>query len=164
MIESRKDLVRSSAPEVGSDLARVDAHMIQPHEYDDLPDLSDIDPADGVTEVAGKPIRGRPALGDKAKQAVSLRLDPETLARFKAKGPGWQTRMGALLGQNDHVLAMIRENLELIDSIELMLGFMRKGELKMVFEPIDATIARVERNVRSVTETTRGLQDQLIVE
>jgi len=36
--------------------------------------------------------RGRPKSG-KARQAISLRLPPETLARWKATGPGWQTRM-----------------------------------------------------------------------
>lgn len=36
--------------------------------------------------------RGRPKTG-KARVAISLRLPPETLARWKATGPGWQTRM-----------------------------------------------------------------------
>lgn len=36
--------------------------------------------------------RGRPKTGT-ARVAISLRLPPETLARWKATGPGWQTRM-----------------------------------------------------------------------
>lgn len=36
--------------------------------------------------------RGRPKSPD-SKVAISLRLPPETLARWKATGPGWQTRM-----------------------------------------------------------------------
>ena len=36
--------------------------------------------------------RGRPSLA-KPKQAVSLRLDPDVIAYFKAGGPGWQTRI-----------------------------------------------------------------------
>jgi len=36
--------------------------------------------------------RGRPKTGN-ARVAISLRLPPETLARWKATGPGWQTRM-----------------------------------------------------------------------
>jgi uncharacterized protein (DUF4415 family) len=40
--------------------------------------------------------RGRPRSPD-AKVAISLRLPPETLARWKATGPGWQTRMVDLL-------------------------------------------------------------------
>ena len=40
--------------------------------------------------------RGRPKSPD-AKVAISLRLSPDTLARWKATGPGWQTRMAEVL-------------------------------------------------------------------
>ena len=40
--------------------------------------------------------RGRPKSG-KARTSISLRLPPETLARWKATGPGWQTRMAETL-------------------------------------------------------------------
>lgn len=40
--------------------------------------------------------RGRPPTGT-AKTAISLRLPQETLARWKATGPGWQTRMAETL-------------------------------------------------------------------
>jgi uncharacterized protein (DUF4415 family) len=40
--------------------------------------------------------RGRPKSPD-AKVAISLRLPPDTLARWKATGPGWQTRMAKVL-------------------------------------------------------------------
>jgi len=40
--------------------------------------------------------RGRPPKPD-AKLAVTLRLDPETVERFKAQGPDWRARMGAVL-------------------------------------------------------------------
>lgn len=40
--------------------------------------------------------RGRPRTGN-ARVAISLRLPPETLARWKATGPGWQTRMAEKL-------------------------------------------------------------------
>lgn len=40
--------------------------------------------------------RGRPQSPD-AKVSVSLRIPPETLAHWKASGPGWQTRMAAAL-------------------------------------------------------------------
>ncbi|WP_225207180.1 BrnA antitoxin family protein [Novosphingobium huizhouense] len=44
-------------------------------------------------------MRGRPAGSVKAdvKQAVSLRLDPDVLAHFRATGPGWQSRINAYL-------------------------------------------------------------------
>ncbi len=40
--------------------------------------------------------RGRPPVAN-PKQAVTLRLDPETVERFKAQGPDWRARMGAAL-------------------------------------------------------------------
>jgi uncharacterized protein (DUF4415 family) len=42
--------------------------------------------------------RGRPKTGI-ARTAISLRLPPETLARWKATGPGWQTRMVQVLDE-----------------------------------------------------------------
>jgi uncharacterized protein (DUF4415 family) len=39
---------------------------------------------------------GRPKL-ESAKQAVTLRLDPATLARFKALGADWRNRMSDVL-------------------------------------------------------------------
>ncbi len=39
---------------------------------------------------------GRPK-AENPKVAVSLRLDQEIVARFKASGPGWQTRMNNAL-------------------------------------------------------------------
>jgi uncharacterized protein (DUF4415 family) len=40
--------------------------------------------------------RGRPK-SPHPKVAISLRLSPDTLARWKATGPGWQTRMAEVL-------------------------------------------------------------------
>lgn len=43
--------------------------------------------------------RGRPK-SPESKVAISLRLPPETLARWKATGPGWQTRMANVLRES----------------------------------------------------------------
>ena len=43
--------------------------------------------------------RGRPKSAQ-AKVAISLRLSPDTLARWKATGPGWQTRMANVLREH----------------------------------------------------------------
>lgn len=43
-----------------------------------------------------RPAGGRPRLAA-PKQAVNLRLDAEVVARFRADGPGWQSRMNAAL-------------------------------------------------------------------
>ena len=40
--------------------------------------------------------RGRPKTGN-ARVSISLRLPPKTLARWKATGSGWQTRMAETL-------------------------------------------------------------------
>ncbi|THF59535.1 hypothetical protein E6C48_00275 [Mesorhizobium composti] len=40
--------------------------------------------------------RGRPRI-DSPKEAVTLRLDPSTLARFKATGKDWRAKMAAAL-------------------------------------------------------------------
>lgn len=42
-----------------------------------------------------KPRGGRPAGSD--KQSVSIRLDKDVVDKFKAGGPGWQTRINAAL-------------------------------------------------------------------
>lgn len=42
--------------------------------------------------------RGRPKT-DNARTAISLRLPPEVLERWKATGPGWQTRMVKVLAK-----------------------------------------------------------------
>ena len=74
-----------------SDLRRVDAHVIKPEEYDDLPEMTDEMFARTVFKKAGRPRSVNP------KQMISLRLPPEVIARWKATGPGWQTRMAKRL-------------------------------------------------------------------
>jgi uncharacterized protein (DUF4415 family) len=42
--------------------------------------------------------RGRPA-SERKKVPVTIRLDPEIVAALKSEGPGWQTRLNALLAR-----------------------------------------------------------------
>ncbi len=42
--------------------------------------------------------RGRPKL-DTPKVEVKIRLDAKTVEHLRGSGPGWQTRVNALLGQ-----------------------------------------------------------------
>ena len=51
-----------------------------------------------LAENMRKNLGGRPK-AENPKVAVSLRLDPEIVSRFKAEGPGWQTRMNEALRQ-----------------------------------------------------------------
>lgn len=85
---------------------------VLPPEWDDpdLPELTDemldvgelrvgekvIRPATGYLGPNGV-VRGRPPLRDRAKQQVTLRLDPDVVERFRAEGPGWQGRINAAL-------------------------------------------------------------------
>ena len=40
--------------------------------------------------------RGRPRI-EKPREAVTLRVDPDTLAKFKASGKDWRSRMAEVL-------------------------------------------------------------------
>ena len=80
---------------IRSDLKKVDAHVIQPNEYDDAPELTDAQVA-GATVTVGIRPRGRPK-SVTTKQAISLRVDADVLDAFKSTGEGWQTRMNGIL-------------------------------------------------------------------
>jgi len=80
---------------IRSDLKKVDAHVIQPDEYDDAPELTDAQLA-GATVSFGIRPRGRPK-SETRKEAISLRVDADVLDAFKSTGEGWQTRMNGVL-------------------------------------------------------------------
>lgn len=82
---------------LGSDLKRVDRHVIQPHEYDEVPELTD-DMAERADLYQGGRLvrRGRPK-SDDPKQLITLRLDAAVLRWFQQSGPGYQSRIGAAL-------------------------------------------------------------------
>ena len=77
----------------GSDLARVDAHVIKPSEYKELPELTVEMLARAVLKKGGRPRSANP------RQLISLRLPAEVVARWRATGPGWQTRMAERLAR-----------------------------------------------------------------
>ncbi len=54
-------------------------------------------PATGVLTQGGMRPIGRPPLGDKARQPVTMRLPPHVLAYFRGTGPGWQRRVADVL-------------------------------------------------------------------
>ncbi len=63
----------------------------------DLPEITD-DWIAGADLYRGDKLvrRGRPKL-ETPRQLLSLRLPPQVIARWKASGPGWQTRMAEAL-------------------------------------------------------------------
>lgn len=80
--------------------------MPPPVDYDPTASLTDAEvgrlrPAAEIFAERGvampKPI-GRPK-AQRTKVPVTMRLDPDVLAYFKATGPGWQTRMGEVLAR-----------------------------------------------------------------
>ena len=75
------------------------------HDPDDAPEWTDdqcdraeiaiggivIRPANGTLAKPGRPKKAN------AKVSVHLRLSPEVIAHFRARGPGWQTRIDEAL-------------------------------------------------------------------
>lgn len=78
---------------LGSDLERVDAHVITHEEYEELPELTDEMLARGIVKRRGRPISPNP------KKLITLRLPADVIEKWKATGPGWQTRMAARLSK-----------------------------------------------------------------
>jgi uncharacterized protein (DUF4415 family) len=78
-------------------LKKVDRHVIRPHEYDEVPELTDEMFERADLYHGGKLIRrGRPK-SDDPKQLITLRLDAAVLRWFQQSGPGYQSRIGAAL-------------------------------------------------------------------
>lgn len=87
---------------LGSNLARVDAttdeeiarHMAE----DDAPELTEADLVAAEVWEGDRFVRrvGRPK-GSGTKELVTLRIDRDVLDRFRADGPGWQTRLNDAL-------------------------------------------------------------------
>ena len=69
-------------------------------------DFAKARPINEVLAELGYPPIGRPKAAV-TKTPVNLRLDPEIVAHFKAGGPGWQTRLNAVLAR--HVKAAKRK-------------------------------------------------------
>jgi len=81
----------ASPRKLGSDLARVARHRIKPEEYEELPELTADMVARGKVNKGGRPRVANP------KRLITLRLAEDVIARWRATGPGWQTRMAERL-------------------------------------------------------------------
>lgn len=88
---------------LGSDLARVDAHVITADEYDEIPELTDADMRRGTWKIGDRAVseaEGRAAFAARLKkQKINVALDPDVLAWFRqqAGGRGYQTLINATL-------------------------------------------------------------------
>jgi uncharacterized protein (DUF4415 family) len=76
-----------------SDLARVDAHVTGAGEYEELPELTEDMLARATVKKGGRPISENP------RKLLSVRLPADVIDRWKATGPGWQTRMAERLSE-----------------------------------------------------------------
>lgn len=76
-----------------SDLAKVDAHSIRAHEYKELPDLTEHALSRAVVNKGGRPRSASP------RKLISIRLPVDVIERWKATGPGWQTRIAERLSK-----------------------------------------------------------------
>jgi uncharacterized protein (DUF4415 family) len=76
---------------VGAALADPDARPLDEERLARMRPASAADVAD-----LNRRLRGRPRL-EAPKRLVSLRLDPDVVARFRATGPGWQSRINEVL-------------------------------------------------------------------
>lgn len=89
-------MIEKSKP-TATDLAKLDAHVIQPEEYEDAPELTAEEWKRAKMHINGVPVkRGRPALAN-PKVHLNLRLDADVVVRAKRHGEGWQTNLNALL-------------------------------------------------------------------
>ena len=86
----RKPVLRRT---LKSDLAKVDTHSIRPHEYEELPKLTEEALPRAVVKKGGRPRSTNP------RKLISIRLPFDVIERWKATGPGWQTRIAARLSK-----------------------------------------------------------------
>ena len=89
-MNARKHASRRS---LKSDLARVDAHSVKPEEYQELPELTEEMLARAKINKGGRPLSANP------RRLISLRLPADVIERWRATGPGWQTRMAERLSK-----------------------------------------------------------------
>lgn len=85
---------RVSSRSLKSDLVKVDAHVIKDREYEELPELTDDMLARARRSRGGRPVAANP------RKQITIRLPADVLARWKATGPGWQTRMADRLSRS----------------------------------------------------------------
>jgi len=76
-----------------SDLAKVDAHSVRAHEYKELPELTAKALARATVNKGGRPRSANP------RKLISIRLPVDVIERWRATGPGWQTRIAERLSK-----------------------------------------------------------------
>jgi uncharacterized protein (DUF4415 family) len=72
--------------------------VIQPQEYEELPDLTDEMLARGTVNKGGRPKATNP------RKLISIRLPEDVIERWRATGPRWHTRMAERLANQFAIL------------------------------------------------------------
>ena len=92
--------MNAKSKRIGSNLKKVDTHAVTPAEYAELPEVTTALLGRAQYRVGGRlkahPRRRGPQKAPK-KIPLSLRLSPEVVKHFRAKGRGWQTRIDEAL-------------------------------------------------------------------
>ena len=87
--------MNASGGYIGSDSAKVDADGNTAEDYAEIPELDEAFFARALLHRNGSPLNE--ARTDPTSAALTLRVDPEVVARFRAAGPGWEQRMEDVL-------------------------------------------------------------------
>lgn len=94
--------IKKQTEQAGTDWARVKHEAAQDVPVPFTPESDPYDPNDAAAVAAywaGATVkrgRGRPAVAVK-RPTLNMRVDADVLDAFKATGPGWQTRINAVL-------------------------------------------------------------------
>lgn len=83
----------ASSRSLRSNLRKVDAHQVKASEYRELPALNADMLARGVVKRGGRPVSANP------RRLITIRLPSDVIERWRASGPGWQTRMAERLSR-----------------------------------------------------------------
>jgi len=84
---------RASRRYVKSDLLRGDAHAVKESEFRGPPELTEDVTMRATVNRGGRPRSANP------RRSISLRLPADVIERWRATGPGWQTRMAEELSK-----------------------------------------------------------------
>ena len=92
--------MNAKSKRIGSNLKKVDAHGVTRAEYTELPEVTSAMLERAQYRVGGR-LKAHPRRRGLQKApkkiALSLRLSPEVVKHFRAKGRGWQTRIDEAL-------------------------------------------------------------------
>jgi uncharacterized protein (DUF4415 family) len=136
------------------DLARVDAHVVKKGEYEELPELTQEMLARATVNRGGRPLSANP------RKLLSIRLPANVIERWKATGPGWQTRMADVLAsgpRGDAVRAkLVSRGLKEADVSDAVRAVRAKAASRGVSEPQPAYAATPRSSQRTAAKKKAG--------